>query len=491
MVISNDPSGNDAQPAALRRMTFVWIFTVLALFPVLLLLGFFMRALQANFMTRLQPEWFYAVLTLHGLGMVGIWYVGGMAGVSYLLGRYVRPSLAISRVAFGATVLGVVLLLACTLVGRLGVGWYFLYPLPLHSKGVWPPWATGAFLGSLGVLGVGWTVWSLDLLRAIAQRYSFSAAMAWHYLKGRSEPEVPPLVLIVTVSMVSSLAGFVAAVVVLVLYLAEWLGTGFTNDALLMKNLTFFFGHVLVNITMYLGVAMVYELLPAYAQRPWKTNKVMALAWNTVLFLVMFAYLHHLYMDFAQPRWLQYLGQLSSYMISIPAAVVSIFGALVLVYGSRMRWNMVSLLLCLGVMGWAIGGAAAVIDSTVAVNVRFHNTLWVPAHFHTYYLMGVVLMILGFASHLGRGSGQLAERMGLTKLTVGLIALGGYGFLLMFYYGGAYSVPRRYASYPQEVAHGAAQARLALVFISALLVGVVLYLWDTARRCWRSFSLSS
>jgi len=106
-------------------------------------------------------------------------------------------------------------------------------------------------------------------------------------------------------------------------------------------------------------------------------------------------------------------------------------------------------------------------------------------------LMGVVLMILGFASYLGEERGQLAERMGLTKLTVSLIAVGGYGFLLMFYYGGAHSVPRRYASYPQEVAQGAAYARLALVFISALLVGVILYLWDTGRRCWRSFSVSS
>jgi heme/copper-type cytochrome/quinol oxidase subunit 1 len=61
-----------------------------------------------------------------------------MAGVSYLLSRYVKPSLLISKIAFGATVLGVVLLLASTLLGRLGVGWYFLYPLSLHSKGVWP-----------------------------------------------------------------------------------------------------------------------------------------------------------------------------------------------------------------------------------------------------------------------------------------------------------------------------------------------------------------
>lgn len=480
----------DSAPSPYRGLTFVWILTVLALFPILVILGFFLRALQADYMTKPRPEWFYAVMTLHGLGMVGTWYVGSMAGVSYLLSRYVKPSVVISRIAFGATLLGVVLLLACTLIGRLGVGWYFLYPLPLHSKGVWPAWATAAFLGSLGVFGVGWTIWSLDLLRAIAQRYSFSAAMAWHYLRGKQNPEVPPLVLIVTVSMVSSLAGFVAAVVLLVLYVLELLG-GFNNDALLMKNLTFFFGHVLVNITMYLGVAVVYELLPAYAGRPWKTNKIMALAWNTVLFLVMFAYLHHLYMDFAQPQWLQYLGQISSYLISVPAAVVSIFGALLLVYRSRMRWNLVSLLMCFGVMGWAIGGVAAVIDSTVAVNLRFHNTLWVPAHFHTYYLMGVVLMILAFAYYLGEQGSGIAERQGLTKLIVALIVLGGYGFLMMFYYGGAHSVPRRYAHYPEEVSQGIGQARVALVFISLLLVGLALYLWETARRCFKALSASS
>ncbi len=116
---------------------------------------------------------------------------------------------------------------------------------------------------------------------------------------------------------------------------------------------------------------------------------------------MIFAYLHHLYVDFAQPRFLQDLGQISSYFISIPAAVVSIFGCLTLVYALRMRWTLASSLYFLDLMGWAIGGVGAVVDSTVSVNFHFHNTLWVPAHSHSYYLMGVVLMLLGFASHLG------------------------------------------------------------------------------------------
>jgi cytochrome c oxidase subunit 1 len=473
---------------ALTRLTLAWVLTALVLFPVLAVLGAVLRLTQANLLPDLPPEWFYSVMTLHGLGMVGLWFVAAMAATSFLLARYVRVGLGAARFAYAATLVGVLLLIAATLVGRLGVGWYFLYPLPFHSGGTWPGWATGALFAALAVLGVGWTVWAADLLWGIARRYPLSAALGWHYLAGRTEPVVPPLIVIATVSLVSVLAGLVAAVVILVLLAMERLLGGAPNDALLMKNLTFYFGHVLVNITMYLGVGLVYEVMPAYTDRPWKTNRLVAVAWSSVLLLVMFAYLHHLYMDFAQPRWLQYLGQISSYLISVPAAVVTIFSTLVLVYGARMRWSLTPLLLYLGVMGWAVGGVAAVIDSTVAVNSRFHNTLWVPAHFHSYFLMGVVLMILGTVWHILQQATGLPERPGFTWLTVGLVGVGGYGFLAMFYLAGAAAVPRRFATYPAEVAQGVGYAQVALAFIALLLVGALLYIWETGKRCFKALS---
>jgi len=476
----------EAEMAKLRRWTLIWGVTVLILLPILASLGYFMRMFQSSFFPTVRAEWFYAVLTLHSLGMVGTWYVGSMAGVSYLLSKYTRPSLAVSKINYWGTLLGVVLLVACTLGGLFGTGWYFLYPLPLYSQGVWAPWATLTFFIALAILGVCWTIWTLDLLRAIAKRYSLSAALGLHYLVGKSEPEVPPIVLISTVSLVVGVAGFVAAVIVIALFGARALGVNV--DPLLMKNLTFFFGHILVNITMYLGVGMVYELLPTYAGRPWKTNRVVAIAWDCALFLILFAYFHHLYMDFAQPKWVQIFGQICSYFLSVPAGVVSIFGCLALVYASKMKWTLASTLLFLGIMGWGVGGIAAVIDSTVEVNFHFHNTLWVPAHFHTYYLMGVVLIILGFIDHVGKELSGLQERPAFSKLTVALLVLGGYGFLSMFYWAGAHSVPRRYAIYPHEVAQGTLYARIAFGFITVLLCGILLFLWETGKRCIKAFS---
>ena len=478
----------EAYSARLTRVTLTWVLTALVLFPILAVLGFLMRVLQAGFLAWVSPDWFYAVMTLHGLGMVGLWFVAGMAGISVLLARYVRPGLAASWIAFGATLTGVALLLGATLVGRLGVGWYFLYPLPFHSGGTWPPWATASLFAALAIMGVGWTLWAGDLLWAIARQYRLSEALGWQYLRGSGSPEVPPLIIIATVSFIGVLAGLVAAVVVLALVAIEQLRSGYTNDALLIKNLTFYFGHMLVNITMYFGVAMVYEIMPAYTGRPWKSNALVAASWNLVLLLVMFAYLHHLYMDFAQPQWLQVTGQLASYLISVPAAVVTIFSTLALVYGANMRWKLPSLMLYLGVMGWAIGGVAAIIDSTVMVNSRFHNTLWVPAHFHTYYVMGVVLMILGAVFHLSTELSKMAEDMRLTRAIVVTVAVGGYGFLLMFYLAGVAGVPRRYAVYPAETAQGILYARLSLVFIGVLLLGALVYIWETGRRCVRTLT---
>lgn len=468
-----------------QRITTLWMVLAGIFFLLFSMDGYFLRLYQSRYFPTVRPEWFYAVLTLHGMGMVGLWFGTSMAAVSYLLGRYVRPPLWASWVAFGGTILGFVLLIVATTDGLFGAGWYFLYPLPFYSQSTWPPWATGCFFASLVTLCSVWLVWSVALIYSILKRYRLRFALGWHYLFGKAEergPEVPPLVLITMVALIPGVAGFLDAFALFAFYLVQWQVKGFVANALLMKNLTFFFGHMTVHATMYLGVAVVYEMLPFFSNRTWKTNRIIALAWNVVLAMVLFAYFHHLYMDFVQPRMLQFMGQMMSYFSAVPAAVVSIFDGLLVVYGSRMRWTTASAFMFLGLMGWAVGGVGAVIDSTISVNSFFHNTLWVPAHFHTYYLMGVVLMLLGFASHLGVQMSGMPDSRFMRRLILTLFLIGGYGFVLMFFWAGSHSVPRRYAVYPHELAWGTHDARVSVVFIGILILGLLLFLWETGKR---------
>ena len=157
-------------------MTVIWGITVLLLLPVLTLLGYFMRLFQSGAFPKVRPEWFYAVLTLHSVGMVGTWFVGPMAGVSYLLLK--TPA---QLGDFKVHLLGHFAgrgSLDCLHSGRPVWNRMVLPVSPaLMSQHVWQPWATLVFFIALAILGVCWTIWTLDILRSIAQRYSPGAAL--------------------------------------------------------------------------------------------------------------------------------------------------------------------------------------------------------------------------------------------------------------------------------------------------------------------------
>ena len=131
--------------------------------------------------------------------------------------------------------------------------------------------------------------------------------------------------------------------------------------------------------------------------------------------LIVAVYSHHLYLDFVQPRWAQIVSSIASFASLLPVAVITIYSMTMLVWGSRYRWTLGSTLLYIGLAGWAIGGTGAVIDSVIPINFRFHNTVWVVAHFHTYLMMTVVVWALAFLAHLlerdaGRTSGPAYAR---------------------------------------------------------------------------------
>ncbi len=470
---------------AAKRTAIVYAITGLAVFLILVLVGLGMRLSQSG-MVPLPPDFFYAFMTLHGLGMVGVLYVGAYVGAWYLTAQHASPSLGLFKFNYVLTLIGVVLLIAATLIGRFGPGWYVLYPLPF--LGGYPQWAIGTAVISLMVLGVSWLLGQLDIIRAISSRYGFGTAMGWGYIKGEEPKEdLPPMMTILMVAMLAGALTTVVGAAMLVLYLAQWINPSLTFDALLMKNMVFLFGHTLVNITLYFGVAAVYEMLPIFTGRPWKMNKIVAISWNIAFFLVLIAYFHHLYYDFGQPIWVQYLAQFASYGSAIPATVVTVFGVFMQIYRSDMKWSFVPLAFVLGIMGWIIGGFAAVVDSTIRLNLYLHNTTWVPGHFHTYFLLGVVFFFIGVVYFL-----MGPEEDGMAKKGLWAIVIGGYGFVGAFFVGGMNAVPRRMSNYdslPVESvsAIGQATATASVGFILLIAVGALMYYFSVfsgVKKAW-------
>ena len=445
----------------------------IAVLLLMMIAGALFRAAQAAWIP-IPANFGYELMTLHGAGMVGVSGLAGAAVMWYFLRRYVPLSTGMFLAMLALSLVGVVLILAAIGIGRFAGAWTFLYPLPAKSAGVWGPHAAGAFVGGLVFIGVGFLLFYLDCALAILRRYgSLWKALGLDQLFGSGpvDTSLPPTVVASAMVIIINVLGILAGAVVLVMSLVSiYLGVAF--DPLLMKNLIFFFGHVFINATIYMAVIGVYEIVPRYTRLPWTISRPFLAAWAAVTLIVMAVYPHHLLMDYVMPKWMVVTGQVLSYLSGLPVLFGTVFGALVNIHRSGLKWDLPLRLLIFSLFGWAAGVIPAIIDGVIRVNLVMHNTQWVPGHFHFYLLLGLVPMLLGTLLYA-------CTRGEWTETALDRIAFWTYGaagavFCFVFLAGGWQGVPRRYAVHDAAWLGFAQLGTLAavLVLAAALVLGV-------------------
>jgi cytochrome c oxidase subunit 1 len=457
-----------------RRALNLYLVSGLLLFILLMSFGLTMRLAQSAWIA-ITPNHFYQIMTAHGAGMVGTVGLASSAVMWFFLRKYVRLSLPVFVANYACFMLGAALLLGATFVGRFGGAWTFLYPLPVHSMGVWSAGAAAVFMVGYLIMGLGFLLFYLDAMRAIVRVYgNLGRALGLQWLFGGTiDPRHPATVVASTMVIIVNSLGILGGAVVLVMSLVNAYVSEFVLDALFAKNLTYFFGHVFVNSSIYMAVIGVYELLPRYTGRPWSMSRPFLWAWAANTVLVLIVYPHHLLMDFAMPRWAMIIGQIASYGEGLPVFAATAYLVLTNVHHSGLRWRMPIVLIVLAIFGWSAGIVPAIIDGTISVNRVMHNTLWVPGHFHFYLLLGVLPMLLAFMYHLigGRADEPISrgDELGLTAYLVG-----GLTFVGMFLAGGHASEPRRYAvhfaewrPYDQAASIGAVLVIAAMLLFAA------------------------
>lgn len=466
-----------------RAVMWTYIVTGLAVFFVMMLLGIVLRAEQAGWIV-LDPGTFYAILSLHGIGMITAMAIAGLGTLWYLVRREMALDARIAYAAYSFFLLGAVCVIVAVFPGHYGSLWTMLYPLPFVGA-YWPSWATGVWLIGNALVMIGFMMWCGQVLAALLARYGgLRGILAVDYVfrtkgfreSGRVPP--PPQMFAAAITSIDGLIGSTFGLTYGIGLLVHWIDPTVAIDPLWAKNLIYQFGHTFANLTMYMAVAGVYVGLPFCTKRSWNTSPPLAVAWWATLVFVIIAYFHHLYMDFVQAQVVQYVGEIASYLAAVPVVVVTVFSGALLVHRSGMRWGLGALFLYAGMIGWVVGGIGAVLDATIPANFDLHNTLWVPAHFHTYLLQGVLLFTIGWAFvMLEERSGTLSS--GFTRWLVGSTVFGGAAaFLLSFYVAGANGVPRRYAIEPPP---GPQTAEYATIGAVVLLLGLLLAAIEAAR----------
>lgn len=462
-------------PGTARAGILMYLGVSALVYVLMMVLGVLMRLSQATWL-ELGLNQFYQVMTAHGAGMVGISGLAGSAVLWYFLRRHVNLLVGILWANLFFFLAGVVLILAGIFLGGYAGGWTFLFPLPAKGLGAWGTAGAASFLIGLLLVGVGFLLLYLDMARAVIAKYgSLGRGLGWPQLfRNSDEAPPPPAVVAGTMVLIINTAGILSGAVVLVLVLINLFVPSFAVDPLLTKNLTYFFGHVFINATIYQAVVAVYEILPEYTGRPWKVNRVFLAAWTASTIMVMAVYPHHLLMDFAMPTWALVVGQVMSYTSGFPILVVTGYGALTIIYRSGIRWDMVSRLLFVSMFGWCIGVVPAVIDGVIAVNRVMHNTMWVPGHFHLYLVLGLVAMLFGFMYYI---TNQGERDKGIDGWAFWTYTVAGLAFSFGFLASGYNSIPRRWAQHlPEWVSYSQFSSVFAILVAAAALIFALRFL---------------
>ncbi|HXT48598.1 MAG TPA: cbb3-type cytochrome c oxidase subunit I, partial [Gemmatimonadaceae bacterium] len=372
-------SDTELYPASERltrseRIVFnLYVISALVVLLLLMLFGLTMRMAQGAWIT-VSPTVFYQLMTAHGAGMVGTIGLASSAVMWFFLRKYVRLNLSIFAANYVFFVLGAVAILSSVFIGGYAGAWTFLYPLPVHSMTVWSRNAAALFMLGYLLIGVGFLLFYLDAMLAIIRVYgNLGRALGLRWLfGGEIDQSHPKTVVASTMVAITNSIGTLAGAVVLVMCLLNIYFPSVGLDALLVKNLTFLFGHMFINASIYMGVIAVYELLPRYSGKPYPISRAFLWSWSASLVMVLIVYPHHLLMDYAMPRWMLVMGQVISYCAGLPVFTGTVYGALVNVYHSGMRWRMPAKLIMLSMFGWAAGIVPAIIDGTISVNEVMH-----------------------------------------------------------------------------------------------------------------------
>ena len=286
-----------------RRIGLLFAATGIVLILLMGVLGLIMRLTQAD-VIDVSPAWFYRLLTLHGMGMITGALIAAMGALWYVLHESVPLRVGHMLASYALTVVGAVCVLVATLVGGFGAGWTFLPPLSFYPAGQWPVWSESLFFVGMLLVGGGFFVYCIDVLRQTTNTFGgLTGALGWRFLAGHEAQPPPASVIAATVIAFDGLLAMSAGMTIGLGLLGRTYDSGVGFDLLVSKNLVYFFGHTIANLLIYLVAGAVYVLLPRYAGRPYEVTKVFVAGWGVALVLIVTVYSHHLYMDFVQPRW--------------------------------------------------------------------------------------------------------------------------------------------------------------------------------------------
>lgn len=409
---------------------------------------------------KLAPEFYYALVTMHGTIIVFFVLTAGLSGtfsnllIPLQLGARDMASPFMNMLSYWFFFLaGIVMFYSLFLsTGPFSGGWV-AYP-PLSAL---PQASSGS--------GTGMTLWLVSLtlfvVSVLLGGINYITTILNLRTKGMSLWRMPLPIWAFFVTAILGLLSFpVLASGFFMLIFDRSLGTSFFlsdifiagqaldrvgGSPILYQHLFWFLGHPEVYIIILPAMGIVSEVMSVHARKPIFGYRAMVYSIMAIGFLSFIVWAHHMFMAGVNP-FISNFFVVFTLIIAVPSAV-KVFNWITTLYGGDIRLN-TPMLFSIGFVSMFIsGGLTGIFLGNSAIDIQMHDTYFVVAHFHI--VMGVAAffgMFAGVYHWYPKMYGRFMNET-LGKIHFWGTLISAYAIFWPMHYIGMAGVPRRYYSF--------------------------------------------
>jgi cytochrome c oxidase subunit 1 len=411
--------------------------------------GIFALILRAELLTPektiIDAMTYNQMFTLHGVTMVWLFLIPSIPAV---FGNFVLPimlgakDLAFPRInlaSFYIYVASAIILLGAMVAGGADTGWTFYVPYSSTSPTAITWMGIGIFVNGVSSI--------MTALNFVVSTHTLRAkGLSWHRL---------PLFVwaIYGTSIIILFATPVLGMSLTLVALDHGLGLGifdprYGGDPVFYQHLFWFYSHPAVYIMILPAFGVISEIVCTFSHKQPASYRAIAYSSLGIAFVGFFTWGHHMFVSGMSEFDAGIFGGLSMFVAIFSA--IKVFTWVATLRGGSISFATPMLYFLWFLFLFVFGGMTGVAVATQSLDVHWHDTYFVVAHFHFIMVGGALTAFLAAAHYwFPKMFGRLYdERIGLltsVAVFIGFVLT----FLPQFLLGNA-GMPRRYYSYPAQ-----------------------------------------